>query len=782
MVPSFAAGTITGEKERQTYEMLLASPMQPWAIVLGKLLAALCHLAVLVFCSLPIVMLCLPLGGVSPYEVLATYIGMAASVTLFGMICVAASSYFTRTIAALVVSYFIVLPLTLVGVLFYSITSGTSRLVLVGGVLADMLPGGRRAPCCTVTSRRLLHPPDVGAEAKDVVDPDLEQKMAVGMVIRSDQFPDRLFAPPKRNDLMIDGANPVFDKEMRSELFGQGTLMLRLVIQLSMLLALPLMAVCLYIKASWAHWYTCYVVLFNVLVGPVFSAGTITSERERQTLELLLTTAVSPWHILTGKLFSGLRVSCVLTAFMIWPLFLAWLLPPWTYWADSWTMLRYLVIIVLTTLTTTTLAMFCSVIFSQDQREPDDDVPGALAALCGAGGVLGFCRGVFAGVGPLVAFGRDRHGLGKPGHMAALVHLRQPAGGRLQPAADVRRRRQAAAALVAPHRHGLHRVLRPAQRVSARRDPLAVPSPLAGVVVILPSLLTITHSLPHCPSRLAPLPQRERGERMVPARPFGRNQRRIGRKRQTFGRLILRRWLAEDKPGTGSDLGKPGFLSRDCQAAADAIDNRGGFRFTGRPKQQAELVATQPGDEIALPQIVVHRPADVLQQPVARHVAPRIVDFLELIEVQHGQAKRTPGIGFLKSAGEFEVPRPAIGKARQRVGHGRLGQFVPHSVRFPLLAAEADRFAQQSAGAAKFIRREIRGKHHVGRAAAGGSWSPPTTMTPASSRICRLRQTAVGQDNLGMFARRNGGAAQPNPRLGSQRSPPTVARRETRRE
>ena len=32
------------------------------------------------FCSLPIVMLCLPLGGVSLYEVLATYVGMAASV------------------------------------------------------------------------------------------------------------------------------------------------------------------------------------------------------------------------------------------------------------------------------------------------------------------------------------------------------------------------------------------------------------------------------------------------------------------------------------------------------------------------------------------------------------------------------------------------------------------------------------------------------------------------------------------------------------------------------
>ena len=76
MAPSFAAGAITGEKERMSYEMLLASPLRPGAIVLGKLFAALCHLGILMICSLPIVMLCLPLGGVSLYEVFAAYLAM----------------------------------------------------------------------------------------------------------------------------------------------------------------------------------------------------------------------------------------------------------------------------------------------------------------------------------------------------------------------------------------------------------------------------------------------------------------------------------------------------------------------------------------------------------------------------------------------------------------------------------------------------------------------------------------------------------------------------------
>jgi ABC-type transport system involved in multi-copper enzyme maturation permease subunit len=203
----------------------------------------------------------------------------------------------------------------------------------------------------------------VGAEAKDVIDPDREQRVAVGMVIRSDRFPDKLFAPPKRTELMEDHVNPVYDKEMRSELFGQGTLMLRLVIQLSMFLALPLMATCLYIQAQWAPWYAGYVLVFNMLVGPVFSAGSVTGERERQTLDLLLCTTVSPWQILRGKLLSGLRISSVLTSFLVWPLLLAWLLPPWTYRSDAAALLGYAAIIMLTSLTTTMLALFCSVIF-----------------------------------------------------------------------------------------------------------------------------------------------------------------------------------------------------------------------------------------------------------------------------------------------------------------------------------------------------------------------------------------------------------------------------------
>jgi ABC-type transport system involved in multi-copper enzyme maturation permease subunit len=104
------------------------------------------------------------------------------------------------------------------------------------------------------------------------------------------------------------------------------------------------------------------VLLFNVLVGPVFSAGSVTSERERETLDLLLVTLVTPWQMLWGKLLSGLRVSSVLTSFLLWPVLLACLMPL-GFWSHLPTMLGYLVIVALCCLTTAMTALFCSTIF-----------------------------------------------------------------------------------------------------------------------------------------------------------------------------------------------------------------------------------------------------------------------------------------------------------------------------------------------------------------------------------------------------------------------------------
>jgi ABC-type transport system involved in multi-copper enzyme maturation permease subunit len=376
MAPTFAAGSITGEKERKTYELLLASPLRPATILIGKLLSALSYLVILIISSLPLMILCYLLGGLLLSEITRSYLVLILAAGTFGLLSLACSSYFRRTSSALVVSYLVILPLAVLCV----VLTRSRDVVARDFVSIAVLP-----PWCLaawtvlglLVNRRLLRPPDVGSEGKDVVDEEEEMKYAIGVVIDRDLFPDKLFAPAKRTDLMPDGTNPVLDKELRSEIFSQGTLMLRVVIQVSMLLSIPLMAALLFLRSDKAGYYVAYVLTFNLLVGPVFSSGSITQERERQTMSLLLTTLLRPGKIVMAKLLAALRVSTVLTFLLTEQLLLAYVLLP-ELRNRFWTLLVYLLIIAVTCLATSTIGLMCS---SLARRTPTAMVMTYLALL-----------------------------------------------------------------------------------------------------------------------------------------------------------------------------------------------------------------------------------------------------------------------------------------------------------------------------------------------------------------------------------------------------------------
>ncbi len=357
VAPTFAAGSITGEKERKTYELLLASPLHPSWILVGKLLSSLAYLVLLLASSLPMMILGYLLGGILLSEVARAYLVLILAAGTFGLVSLAASSYFSRTSSALVVSYLIILPLVIVSLYLAS----TDDITLRNFVSVTLLPPWAVAVWSIVIgliNLRLLRPPDVGSEGKEVVDEEEEQKYAIGVVIDRDLFPDKLFAPAKRTDLMPDGTNPVLDKELRSEIFSQGTLMLRVVIQVSMFLSIPLMAGFLFWRPL-PGWYICYVLTFNLLVGPVFSSGSITQERERQTMNLLLTTLLTPGRIVRAKLLAALRVSTVLTLLLTEQVILAYALVR-DLQLQFWTIIPYFLIILATCLVTSSVGLMWS--------------------------------------------------------------------------------------------------------------------------------------------------------------------------------------------------------------------------------------------------------------------------------------------------------------------------------------------------------------------------------------------------------------------------------------
>ncbi len=70
LAPAATAGAISLEREKQTLDMLIATPITSVAIVLGKLLSALTYVFLLIVASVPLTAVVFVYGGVGPDDVL----------------------------------------------------------------------------------------------------------------------------------------------------------------------------------------------------------------------------------------------------------------------------------------------------------------------------------------------------------------------------------------------------------------------------------------------------------------------------------------------------------------------------------------------------------------------------------------------------------------------------------------------------------------------------------------------------------------------------------------
>jgi len=112
IVPAQAAGAIAGERERQTLIPLQVTLLTPWRILLGKVLASVVFLALLVVVAMPLLAVGYLLGGISIADVLAGAGAVLVSGLLLAALCIAVSTFVRRVQAATVLSYALVLALT----------------------------------------------------------------------------------------------------------------------------------------------------------------------------------------------------------------------------------------------------------------------------------------------------------------------------------------------------------------------------------------------------------------------------------------------------------------------------------------------------------------------------------------------------------------------------------------------------------------------------------------------------------------------------------------------
>ncbi len=135
--PAFTAASISGERERQTYDLLRTTLLSAHAVVGGKLFSALSYVFLLIVAAVPILSIALMLGGVSLIELGVSQLLIAVSAVAYALIGIFFSAVMRSTIAASVATFAV------------AITLGSAAPILAGmgiSIFGAVLFGGTTSP------------------------------------------------------------------------------------------------------------------------------------------------------------------------------------------------------------------------------------------------------------------------------------------------------------------------------------------------------------------------------------------------------------------------------------------------------------------------------------------------------------------------------------------------------------------------------------------------------------------------------------------------------------
>ncbi|GAC1403681.1 MAG: hypothetical protein NVSMB65_20270 [Chloroflexota bacterium] len=100
VTPASTAPAISGERQRQTLDLLLVTRLSTPGIILGKLFAALSFDILLLICALPLFSIVFLFGGVAPEQVAAAYALFLATVVVLGSASLCISTLTSRSQAS----------------------------------------------------------------------------------------------------------------------------------------------------------------------------------------------------------------------------------------------------------------------------------------------------------------------------------------------------------------------------------------------------------------------------------------------------------------------------------------------------------------------------------------------------------------------------------------------------------------------------------------------------------------------------------------------------------
>ncbi len=148
LMPIMTATAVSGEKERQTFDILLTTVMTPRAIIRGKVGSAVIRVMVFMIGSIPLMALSFTLGGLSWSNLFITMIAFLLFAILTGSFGIFASTLTRKSITAIILTYvfyFVFINVTAVPTLIINVSrafggsSGSTSILLLFNPVAAII-------------------------------------------------------------------------------------------------------------------------------------------------------------------------------------------------------------------------------------------------------------------------------------------------------------------------------------------------------------------------------------------------------------------------------------------------------------------------------------------------------------------------------------------------------------------------------------------------------------------------------------------------------------------
>lgn len=139
VAPALTSGAISVEREKQTLELLITTPVSTLGMVVGKLISSLAYVVLLILASIPLMSIVFAFGGIAPDDIVRAYVLLFAVALGTGSIGLFLSALLKRSQVATALSYVTMFVLTVVLLIAHTYMV-VSSVVVENGTVSQRAP------------------------------------------------------------------------------------------------------------------------------------------------------------------------------------------------------------------------------------------------------------------------------------------------------------------------------------------------------------------------------------------------------------------------------------------------------------------------------------------------------------------------------------------------------------------------------------------------------------------------------------------------------------------